>query len=325
MAVGCDPASQLFGFSASRFSTAALEAAAHPHELEPEPRLYLHLDHRHMGVGGDTAWTRSVLPRYFVSPGTHRWAVRLRPFSGATPSHPLDGAPLPPELQAELTALPSYEPSSARCLRCGALLGLGWLALLLALLLAAPLLPLPAAVQLLLPGGDRYLPGGDGHLTGGGERPASGRLAAAHLATGHLAAASTTAPYLAAVAPQATQVAHALGRTDGTPGRWPTPTRGDNQREAAAEVPTPGGGGGRARRPAGRPAAAARAKLRSVASAAARRDTASNATRVDGGGGGGGGTRAPPAGGRKGLLLPLTGRDRRHVVQVRQHRLGLGA
>ena len=274
-----------------------------------------------MGVGGDTAWTRSVLPRYFVTPGTHRWAVRLRPFSGAAPPHPFDGAPLPPALQAELAALPPYEPGTARCLRCGALLGLGWLALLLALLLAAPLLPLPAAVQLLLPGGDR-------HLAGGGERPASGRLAAAHLATGHgrLAAASATAPYLAPVAPQVARVvAHALGRTDGTAGRWPTPTRGDNQREAGVEAPTPGGGGGRARRPA----AAARAKLRSVASrsAAARRDTASNATRVDGGGGGGGGggTRAPPAGGRKGLRPPLTGRDRRHVVQVRQHRLGLGA
>ena len=95
-----------------------------------------------MGVGGDTAWTRSVLPRYFVTPGTYRWAVRLRPFSGLTPPHPLDGAPLPPDLRAELTALPSYEPSTARCLRCGALLGLAWLVLLLTLLLAAPLLPL---------------------------------------------------------------------------------------------------------------------------------------------------------------------------------------
>ena len=73
-----------------------------------------------MGVGGDTAWTRSVLPRYFVPPGTHRWAVRLRPFSGAAPPHPLDGAPLPPELSAQLTALPRYEPSSARGLRCAA-------------------------------------------------------------------------------------------------------------------------------------------------------------------------------------------------------------
>ena len=117
-------------------------------------------------------------------------------------------------------------------------------------------------------------------------------------------------------------MAHALGRTDGSPGRWPMPARGDNQRVAGVEVPTPGGGGGGGR--ARRPAAAARAKLRSVASAAARRDAAANATRVAAGGGGGG-TRAPPAGGRKGLLLPLSGRDRRHVVQVRQHRLGLGA
>ena len=34
------------------------------------------------------------------------------------------------------------------------------------------------------------------------------------------------------------------------------------------------------------------------------------------------GLHAPRAGGRKGLLLPARGRERRHVDQARQHRLG---
>ena len=38
--------------------------------------------------------------------------------------------------------------------------------------------------------------------------------------------------------------------------------------------------------------------------------------------GGGGGAHTPRAGGRKGLLLPARGRERRHVDQARQHRLG---
>ena len=97
-----------------------------------------------MGVGGDTAWTRSVLPRYYVAPGTHRWAVRLRPFSGrCPPSPPADLPPLPPELAAQLAALPAFEPRRSRSPLRACVLGVGWLALLLAFLFALPPLPLP--------------------------------------------------------------------------------------------------------------------------------------------------------------------------------------
>ncbi len=41
----------LFGFSAHRWSTAALAAAGHRDELVPEPRTWLHLDHRQHGLG----------------------------------------------------------------------------------------------------------------------------------------------------------------------------------------------------------------------------------------------------------------------------------
>ena len=79
----------------------------------------------------------------------------------ATLPHALRDVPLPSDLQAQLAALPQYEPSTARCLRCGALLGLGWLALLLTLLLAAPLLPSPW----VSPGGERTAPGRPTALT----------------------------------------------------------------------------------------------------------------------------------------------------------------
>ncbi len=41
----------MFGFSAHRWSTAALAAAGHRDELMPEPRTWLHLDHRQHGLG----------------------------------------------------------------------------------------------------------------------------------------------------------------------------------------------------------------------------------------------------------------------------------
>jgi hypothetical protein len=150
---------------------------------------------------------------------------------------------------------------------------------LLALLLAAPLLLLPAAVQLLLPGRDRYLPGGE-----------------------RLATASVTAPSLAL------QAAHALGRTDGAPGRWPLGGRRRHGVIISGEAPAclppaeaaVGRGGRRARRE-GEPS-----YVLSVASGgggAARRGGQRHAGGSMGvGGGGGGGTRAPQAGGRQDLL-----------------------
>ena len=183
---------------------------------------------------------------------------------------------------------------------------------MLALLLAAPLLLLPAAVQLLLPGRDRYLPGGE-----------------------RLATASVTAPSLAL------QAAHALGRTDGAPGRWPMPAWGDNQR-GGASVPTPSGGGGRARRPAG--SARGRAKLRSVRRVGRRRRGAARRPTPRGWVHGGGWwwrrRHACPSSGRPSgptYFYPsqpsLTHSQTRSlaattgmlVVEVRQHRLGLPA
>ena len=65
-----------------RYSAAQLDGATHPHELEPDAgRLWLSLDNRMMGAGGDTGWTRSVHAPYRVPPGTYRWVLALRPLA----------------------------------------------------------------------------------------------------------------------------------------------------------------------------------------------------------------------------------------------------
>lgn len=73
---------ELLGFSASRHALANLEKAAHTNELQLDPHINLHIDHRMMGVGGDTSWVQSVYRKYLIPSGTHTWAVRLVPFSG---------------------------------------------------------------------------------------------------------------------------------------------------------------------------------------------------------------------------------------------------
>ena len=74
----CTPLSAI----SRRYSAAQLDGATHPHELEPDAgRLWLSLDNRMMGAGGDTGWTRSVHAPYRVPPGTYRWVLALRPLA----------------------------------------------------------------------------------------------------------------------------------------------------------------------------------------------------------------------------------------------------
>jgi Beta galactosidase small chain len=43
-----------------RFSMASLAKARHDYELVADDRIHVHLDARHMGVGGDDSWSPSV-------------------------------------------------------------------------------------------------------------------------------------------------------------------------------------------------------------------------------------------------------------------------
>ena len=67
-----------FGFSAHRWSTAALAAAGHRDELVPEPRTWLHLDHRQQGLGS-AACGPGPLEQYVLNSGPFRFSVGLRP------------------------------------------------------------------------------------------------------------------------------------------------------------------------------------------------------------------------------------------------------
>lgn len=46
--------------SVRRFSLESLAAAKHDFEMQQDTRVHVHLDHRHMGVGGDDSWSPSV-------------------------------------------------------------------------------------------------------------------------------------------------------------------------------------------------------------------------------------------------------------------------
>ncbi len=77
MVMGLD----LFHFDALHLSTADLEAAHHTYRLVPQDRVFLHLDNRHMGVGGDDGWWASVHPEFLIQPGRYHYSLRLRPIS----------------------------------------------------------------------------------------------------------------------------------------------------------------------------------------------------------------------------------------------------
>ncbi|OPZ83039.1 MAG: Beta-galactosidase [bacterium ADurb.Bin429] len=68
-----------FHFDALHYPLDALTTAQHNYELVARPEIYLHLDARHMGLGGDTGWTRNVHPEYLIGPGTYQYTLRLRP------------------------------------------------------------------------------------------------------------------------------------------------------------------------------------------------------------------------------------------------------
>lgn len=68
-----------FHFDALHYAIDDLMAADHSWKLKPRPEIWLHLDHRHLGVGGDTGWTRNVHPEYRVGPGVYEWSFRLLP------------------------------------------------------------------------------------------------------------------------------------------------------------------------------------------------------------------------------------------------------
>ncbi len=75
LAIGREP----LHFDALHYAVKDLERAGHPYELTRIPQAILHLDARHMGVGGDDGWNAPVHPEFRIPPGRYEFAFRLRP------------------------------------------------------------------------------------------------------------------------------------------------------------------------------------------------------------------------------------------------------
>jgi len=67
-------------FSASLYSLEELDAALHTTDLSTNSQTcHLHLDHRHMGVGGDNSWFPCVHPAYLIEGTRHDFRFSLHP------------------------------------------------------------------------------------------------------------------------------------------------------------------------------------------------------------------------------------------------------
>ncbi|KAL9233819.1 hypothetical protein vseg_008766 [Gypsophila vaccaria] len=70
--------------SASYYSTTQLDLATHDEDLVEGDDIEVHLDHKHMGIGGDDSWSPCVHSKYMIPPKTHTFSIRLCPVTGAT-------------------------------------------------------------------------------------------------------------------------------------------------------------------------------------------------------------------------------------------------
>jgi hypothetical protein len=69
-------------FDALHYSIRDLTEAKHIVALQPRDEVILHLDARHMGVGGDDGWMAPVHREFLVYPGLYRYAFKLMPLTG---------------------------------------------------------------------------------------------------------------------------------------------------------------------------------------------------------------------------------------------------
>ncbi|NLS14078.1 beta-galactosidase [Vibrio sp. SM6] len=64
-----------FQFSVSRYAQTMLAAAKHTNELVADDKLYLRIDHQHMGVGGDDSWSPSVHRAFQLTERAYRYQL----------------------------------------------------------------------------------------------------------------------------------------------------------------------------------------------------------------------------------------------------------
>ncbi|KAK8630145.1 hypothetical protein V6N13_078952 [Hibiscus sabdariffa] len=78
---GRSPPMQL---NASYYSSVELDRAVRNEELIKGDNIEVHLDHKHMGIGGDDSWTPCVHEKYLVPAVPYSFSIRLSPVTAAT-------------------------------------------------------------------------------------------------------------------------------------------------------------------------------------------------------------------------------------------------
>lgn len=64
-----------FLFAASQYSQSTLSRAKHTNELVADDVIHLHIDHQHMGVGGDDSWSPSTHKEYLLEDKHYRYSL----------------------------------------------------------------------------------------------------------------------------------------------------------------------------------------------------------------------------------------------------------
>ncbi|KAL6989747.1 beta-galactosidase [Sarracenia purpurea var. burkii] len=73
--------------NASYYTIAELDRATHNEELVKGDDIEVHLDHKHMGLGGDDSWSPCVHDKYLVPALPYSFSVRFCPITGVTCAH----------------------------------------------------------------------------------------------------------------------------------------------------------------------------------------------------------------------------------------------
>ena len=68
-----------FQFNVSQYSLKQLTQAKHTYELHKENKIYLRIDHQHMGVGGDDSWSPSVHKEHQLTEKRYRYQLSFKP------------------------------------------------------------------------------------------------------------------------------------------------------------------------------------------------------------------------------------------------------
>ncbi|KAL2926777.1 Beta-galactosidase [Bienertia sinuspersici] len=77
---GSSPPMQM---NASYYTTSELDRATHNEDLVEGEDIEVHLDHKHMGLGGDDSWTPCVHDKYMIQPVPCAFSIRLSPVTAA--------------------------------------------------------------------------------------------------------------------------------------------------------------------------------------------------------------------------------------------------